>query len=99
MRVGYAFSVALLTSVAAVGQAGAQGVPDLAGSYSCTGQCAGGTRIRQSGTNLTCINERNEISTGRVTGRRSFAGCWGLNATVSEDQSSIDWHNGTYWVR
>ena len=99
MRLGYVILIALLAALAGLQQAVAQEVPNLAGSYSCAGECAGGARIEQSGGVLTCINERNEIAYGRMTSRRSFAGCWGLNATVSEDLKSIDWHNGTYWVR
>jgi hypothetical protein len=99
MRLGYAISISLLAAYAGSQQARAQDIPNLAGPYSCTGRCEGGARIEQSGGSLTCINERNEITYGTVTGRRSFTGCWGLTATVSEDLKSIDWHNGTFWVR
>jgi hypothetical protein len=101
MRFGYAVSIALLIALGGPRQVGAQevGTPNFAGSYRCAGRCAGGVVIQQSGAGLICINERNEVATGKVTGRRSFTGCWGLNATVSEDLRSIDWHNETYWVR
>jgi hypothetical protein len=77
----------------------AQDIPNLAGAWRRVGICAGETRIVQSGENITCINERGSVTYGKMTGKRSFLGCWGLDASVSEDADSISWSNGTYWRR
>jgi predicted acylesterase/phospholipase RssA len=74
-------------------------IPDIAGTYTCQGNCPGSEQIKQSGSSVTCINEKGSSVNGVITGRRSFEGCWGLHADISEDLSKIDWHNGTFWVR
>ncbi|UPT96481.1 patatin-like phospholipase family protein [Bradyrhizobium barranii subsp. apii] len=74
-------------------------VPNFSGLYSCEGKCSGQGHIFQSDRALRCTNERNETSVGTISGRRAFVGCWGLEASVSEDLKKIDWHNGTVWSR
>ncbi|MBR0691588.1 hypothetical protein JQ594_37135, partial [Bradyrhizobium manausense] len=74
-------------------------VPNLSGLYTCEGKCTGQEHISQSDRVLRCTNERNESSVGTISGRRTFVGCWNLQASVSEDLRRIDWHNGTVWNR
>jgi hypothetical protein len=79
----------------------AQDIPHLAGTWSgwVLGLSVGTETIEQSGGNITCINERRSVTYGKVTGRRSFSGCWGLDASVSEDIRTITWSNGAAWKR
>ena len=90
-------TITVLASLTIANGAAAQTIPNIAGHYWCSGNCGGQTTIEQAGGAVTCINERNEVSYGRFTDRRTFVGCWNLRATVSEALDSIDWHNGTWW--
>jgi hypothetical protein len=76
-------------------------VPNFSGHFSCTGNCSGDTTLVQNGSDVTCINDshRDTDSHGKITGRRTFDGCWGLHPTVSEDMTQIDWHQGSLWIR
>ncbi len=78
------------------------GITNLAGNWTCRGggcQVSGGrTHIDQTGASLTCTNEVNQISQGQLTGANTLT-CWGLDATLSSDARTIDWHNNSSWVR
>jgi hypothetical protein len=80
--------------------------PNVAGSWTCRGSgcCRDGgrTTIVQSGSNLTLTNECTPPST---TGAH-FVGTttimvdrWPVRGTLSSDGRTIDWGNGSRWVR
>jgi hypothetical protein len=75
--------------------------PNFSGHFYCTGNCSGDTTLSQEGFDVICINDarRDSDSHGKVTGPRTFDGCWGLHAVVSDDASQIDWNNHSIWIR
>jgi hypothetical protein len=72
--------------------------PDISGAWSINGQA---TSIVQSGVNLTFTNERGETANGVfISNTQVRADGWGgLIGTLSADTNTINWANGSVWVR
>ena len=58
--------------------------------------------IRQSGTDLTFVNEKGDESSGAFdTKTEVIALDWegGLTGKLNKDNTCISWRNGTWWVK
>jgi len=73
-------------------------VPNIAGDWMVNNQA---TTISQSGASLTFKNERGQVSAGQFlsTGTQVMATGWGnLVGTLTNNDTEIDWANGTVWT-
>jgi len=95
-----------LTAVTFIGIAvAAQQLPNLSGTYKCgpdkkACQWSGATfSVTQKGAALEAKNEKNEMGAGSVTSNISVSmgPPWNMLGTISADQKTIEWTNGTQW--
>lgn len=99
-RIAIAFASLATLAFASHSFAQVGDVPNLSGSWTCEGMCqfTGATaRIVQSGTNLECWNEANQLSRGSFTSTTTIT-CWG-GGTISADRRVIRWSDGNRWTR
>ena len=78
--------------------------PRLAGNWKMGGPYNVGMtcHIRQSGTDLTFVNEKGDESSGAFnTETEVIALDWegGLTGKLNKDNTRISWRNGTWWVK
>jgi hypothetical protein len=97
-----------LTAVTFIGIAvAAEQMPNLAGTYKCgpdkkACQWSGMSfTVTQKGKAIEAKNEKNEVGAGTLTSpiSVSMGPPWNMLGTVSADQKTIDWTNGTQWKK
>ena len=78
--------------------------PQLAGDWKMGGPYDAGMtcHIRQSGTDLTFVNEKGDESSGAFNDKTEVIALdWegGLTGKLNKDNTRISWRNGTWWVK
>jgi hypothetical protein len=76
--------------------------PNLNGNWYPNGNRSLSCSIQQRRGNLTLQNESGQRATGSFNGRNHLSTNWQgttINGTLSRDGNTINWDNGTYWIR
>ena len=99
-----AAAIIMLAGLVFVGWHFWSGNPRLAGNWKMGGPYDVGRpcQVRQSGNNLTFINENGGESRGIFESKTVVIALdWegGLHATLNKNATRISWKNGTWWIR